>query len=90
MVSVGVGGAACAAQSVCFAFGVGVVTTGLGAGGFGFLLVNRLRLMRRSCPICCSRLVRDWRNGDDDVEDQWADHYSNSLNWYISEHYRGR
>ena len=25
----------------------------------------------------------DWRNGDDDVEDQWADHYSNSLNWYI-------
>ena len=32
----------------------------------------------------------DWRNGDDDVEDQWADHYSNSLNWYISEHDRGR
>ena len=22
----------------------------------------------------------DWRNGDDDVEDEWADHYSNSLN----------
>ena len=32
----------------------------------------------------------DWRNGDDDVEDEWADHYSNSLNWYISEHDRGR
>ena len=32
----------------------------------------------------------DWRNGDDDVEDQWADHYSDSLNWYVSEHCRGR
>ena len=32
----------------------------------------------------------DWRNGDDDVEDEWADHYSNMLNWYIGEHDRDR
>ena len=32
----------------------------------------------------------DWRNGDDYIEDEWADHYNNSLNWYISEYDKGR
>ena len=62
-----------------------------------------LRYVFEGCPCEVVRYYRydgcdpwvghskdDWRNGDDDVEDQWADHYSNSLNWYISEHYRGR
>ena len=62
-----------------------------------------LRYVFEGCPCEVVRYYRydgcdpwighskdDWRNGDDDVEDQWADHYSNSLNWYISEHDRGR
>ena len=39
-----------------------------------------------SCEVVCYRYdgcdpwyEGDWRNGDDDVEDEWADHYSNSL-----------
>ena len=39
---------------------------------------------------CDIYIKDDWRNGDDDVEDEWVDHYSNLLNWYISEHDRVR
>ena len=36
-----------------------------------------------------SRYEDDCRYDVDEHEDEWADHYSNSLNWYISEYDRG-